>query len=145
MSDESRANNHLNELTSQKDAFIFYFKKLDIEMIDLILDGDKTYQDFPKTLFIQKLDNAFYRFLKKGDSELYSYQGTCCSQICSFDCKGIRFIGNNSGLYIDLVFKEEKGNLLDVYECHQFSTVSPKKDLSQKVFIDSANLPISMM
>jgi len=128
-----------------KEAFISYFKNFDINMIELLLDDGRTYQDFAKHLFIQKLGNAFDRFLKHGDNLLYSYHGTCNSELCSIGCKGIRFIGNNSGLYIDIVFKEENGNLIDVYECHDFSTISPKKKINQKVFIDTKDLPLSMM
>ena len=114
-------------------------------MIDSLLDDNRTYQNFPKYLFIQKLGNAFNRFIRQGDNLLYTYDGTCNSELCSSGCKGIRFIGNNSGLYIAVVFKEENDNLIDVYECHDFSTISPKKKINQKVFIDTKDLPLSMM
>ena len=114
-------------------------------MVNALLEDSKTYQDFPKYLFIQKLGNAFDRFIRSGDEHLLTYSGTCCSEVCSFGCKGVRFIGNHSGLYMDLVFKEENAEILDIYECHQFSTVSPKKKLEEKVFIDTSGLPTSMM
>lgn len=128
-----------------KEAFISYFKSLDIDMIETLLEDNRTYQDFPKYIFIQKLGNAFNRFIRNGDNLLYNYDGTCKSELCSIGCKGIRFTGNNSGLYIDIVFKEENGELIDVYECHDFSTISPHKNIKLKVFIDTKDLPLSMM
>lgn len=137
--------NDFEKIKSPKEALLYYIKYFDIEMIQLILDDNRTYQDFPKYLFIQKLGNAFDRFIRSGDEHLLTYYGTCSSDMCSFGCKGVRFIGNHSGLYMDLVFKEENEVILDIYECHQFSTVSPKKNLEDKVFIDTSGLPTSMM
>jgi hypothetical protein len=41
---------------------------------------------------------------------------------------------------MDLVIIENEGNINDIYECHEFSTVSPKKVIIQKVFIDTKDL-----
>lgn len=128
-----------------KEAFISYFRNFEIDMIESLLDDNRTYQDFPKYLFVQKLANAFQRFINSGDTFLNTYNGICKSEICSVGCKGSRFIGNHSGLYIDIVFKIENEEVIDVYECHQFSTISPKKTLLQKVLIDTKDIPISMM
>jgi len=128
-----------------KEAFISYFRNFEIDMIESLLDDNRTFQDFPKYLFIKKLANAFQRFINNGDTLLNTYNGTCNSEICSIGCKGIRFIGNHSGLYIDIVFKIENEEIIDVYECHQFSTISPKKTMLEKVFIDTKGLPVSMM
>lgn len=141
-------NNHINvnqeikELKTQKEGLVYYIRHLDIEMIDILLDNDKTYQDFPKYLFMRKFGHALDRFITSGDTHLNAYTGTCNSEICSIGCGGIRFIGNASGLYMDLIIKEKAGEILDVYECHEFSTVSPQKTLSQKVWIDTTDLPL---
>ena len=42
--------------TSQADAIIHYVKHLDIDMLETLLDSKLTYQDFPKSTFIQKLN-----------------------------------------------------------------------------------------
>ncbi|MBK6979288.1 MAG: hypothetical protein IPH28_21175 [Cytophagaceae bacterium] len=38
------------------EAIIYFWAHLDIEMIDSFLKIDRTYQDFPKYLFVSKLD-----------------------------------------------------------------------------------------
>ncbi len=142
MSGHINVNQELKELKTQKDGLVYYIRHLDIEMIDSLLDNDKTYQDFPKYVFIQKFGYALDQFITAGDAHLNAYTGTCNSELCSKGCGGIRFIGNASGLYMDLIIKEELGVVLDVYECHEFSTVSPLKSLDQKVWIDTTDLPI---
>ncbi|WP_026750669.1 hypothetical protein [Sediminibacterium sp. C3] len=138
----SHINQELKDLKTQQEGLVYYIRHLDIEMIDSLLDNDKTYQDFPKYLFVQKFGHALDRFIKAGDTHLNVYTGTCNSDLCSKGCGGNRFIGNTSGLYMDLIIKVKQGTVLDVYECHQFSTISPKKTLAQKVWIDTTDLLI---
>lgn len=140
MRDNANQNLEINKLKTQYDALIYFIRKLDIEMIDSLLDNNLTYQDFPKYLFVQKLGYAFDKFITMGDIQLYTYTGVCSSNLCSKGCKGIRFVGNKSGLFMDLIILETEGNVKDIYECHEFSTVSPKKEIIQKVLIDSNNL-----
>jgi hypothetical protein len=46
-------------LTTQRDAIKYFIEKMDIEMIDMILSNENTYQDLPKQTFIQKLSSSF--------------------------------------------------------------------------------------
>lgn len=142
MSSHTNLNQELKSLKTQKEGLVYFIRHFDIDMIDSLLDDDKTYQDFPKYLFVQKLGHALDRFIAAGDTHLNTYTGTCSAEISSMGCGGIRFIGNASELYIDLIIKEEEGNILDVYECHVFRTVSPKKTIAQKVWIDNKDWPI---
>jgi hypothetical protein len=135
----------LKGIKTIKDAVIYYIKYFEIDMIESLLDDKKTYQDFPKFIFIQKLGNALHRFMKSGDNYLLTYKGKCNSEICSIGCEGIRFIGQKSKLYMDLVFKIENESLIDIYECHQFKCLSPSVDFESKVFIDTKDLPTSLM
>ena len=61
--------------TSQADAIIHYVKHLDIDMLETLLDSKLTYQDFPKSTFIQKLNIAFDDFIQAGDKKLYISNG----------------------------------------------------------------------
>ncbi len=140
MRDNSNQKLEINKLKTQYDALVYFIRKLDIEMIDSLLDNNLTYQDFPKYLFVQKLGHAFDQFTYKGDTNLYTYTGACSSSLCSKGCKGIRFVGNKSELFMDLIILETEGNVKDIYECHEFSTVSPKKEVTQKVLIDINDL-----
>lgn len=135
-------NSELSRLKTNKEAFVYFLSKLDLEMAAPLLEEDHMYQDMPRYQFLQKLEHALDRFLRAGDTCLFIYNGTCTSQSCGFGCQGIRFVGNVSGLYMDLIIKEEAGKLHDVYECHAFSTVSPPKTLAQKVLIDTTGMPL---
>lgn len=53
-------------LRNQYEAVIYFMAHLDIEMVSSFLDDDKTYQDFPKYLFVSKLIKAFEYFEKVG-------------------------------------------------------------------------------
>lgn len=138
-------NSKLSRLRTNKEAFVYFLSKLDLEMAAALLEEDHTYQDMPRYQFLQKLEHALDRFLRAGDKYLFTYTGTCTSQSCGFGCQGIRLVGNVSGLYIDLILKEVDGKLHDVYECHAFSTVSPPKTLRQKVLIDTTDMPMWWM
>jgi len=69
-------------LTTQSEAVLHFFKNLDIDMVNELLDGDRTYSDLEKPLFIHKLGNAFDEFLAAGDEYLFLYAGKCSSVIC---------------------------------------------------------------
>jgi hypothetical protein len=145
MMNNSIDHNEIRNLKTTKDAVIYYIKSLDISMVDSLLEENKTYQDFPKHIFVQKLDNVLSKFILSGDNYLFTYLGYCNSELCSNGCKGVRFMGPNSKMYIDLIFKVENEELIDVYECHQFQCLSPKINFKNKVYIDTKDLPITMM
>lgn len=54
-------------LHTQADAVIYFFQRLDIDMVSDILEDNRTYQDFEKLLFNHKLGNAFEEFVKAGN------------------------------------------------------------------------------
>jgi len=54
-------------INTQSEAVLHFFKKLDIDMVDELLDSDRTYADLEKSMFIHKLGNAFDQFLSEGD------------------------------------------------------------------------------
>ena len=53
-----------NRLVNQSDAILYFLQRMDIEMINDILDDGRTYQGFRKSLFIHKLGNAFDEFIE---------------------------------------------------------------------------------
>lgn len=110
-------------------------------MVNDLLDNERTYQDFPKHLFIQKLGNAFTRFKDRGDSCLFVYPGTCQSYSCSLGAKGRRFVGNHSGCHMDLIIEDEDGHVRDIFECNDFTAVTMHKSIKNRIFIDTTHLP----
>lgn len=132
----------MNIIKTQYQAFLHFFKQLDIEMVDILLDENRNYSDLKKSLFITKLRNAFCQFIEAGDDCLISYHGVCCSEECdSRGCSGFSFYGNNSGLFMDLIVKEEHGRVVDIYDCSDFKSSSPKKEFNKWIKIDRIEFP----
>ena len=101
-------------IKTQSDAVLHFLQHLDIEMIDSVLDPNRTYQDFKKHIFIQKLNYAFNEFVQSGDTCLLYYPGFCNSLSCDYKCTGFRFVGNHSGNYFDLIIKIKNGEVVDI-------------------------------
>ena len=130
------------KLETQADAVLYFFQKLDVDMVSELLDSDKTYSDLEKPLFIYKLGNAFGEFLAAGDKHLFLYPGKCCSMECdSSGCPGYAFVGNKSGQFMELVFKEEQGRVTDIYDCSDFNAYSPPRKFEKRVKIDRLEMP----
>ncbi|MGL6269330.1 MAG: hypothetical protein ACRC2O_15460, partial [Chitinophagaceae bacterium] len=87
---------------TKKETIIHYFEKMDIRMLDILLDDTKTYQNASKDIFLEKLALAFKKFKNINDTFLTSYKGICGSKVCpNKGCKGFSFVGNISGQHID--------------------------------------------
>lgn len=118
-----------DDLKTQVDAILYFLQRLDIDMVNDILDNNRTYQDFEKPLFIHKLGNALDKFLAAGDTFLNCYSGFCNSELCNYRCTGFSFIGNKSKNYIDLIIDINEGVVHDIYECSEFKFL---QDVTQK-------------
>lgn len=121
-------------LKTQEDAFVHFMQQLDIDMIDAILDAEKTYQDFSKGIFIRSLATALDEFRCFGDTKLRSTPGECAG--CEKGCKGISFIGNKSRNYLDLIIKTEEGNIEDIFECAEFKNSDDTLKKKRRIYID---------
>ena len=96
---------------------------MDSKALKLILEDKVSYQDTIKTIFLKKLDEVFKEF-KKEDNKLIAYQVKCNSTECSNkNKKGISFVGNGSGRYINFIIEEnENGFVKDLHTCKDFCT-----------------------
>ena len=126
-------------INSQADAVLHFLEQMDTEMLNDILHDDRTYQDFPKHVFIQKLDGAFEDFKKAGDSLLSRYYGKCSEFGCNAGCEGFSFVGNKSGHYMDLIIEVKDGEVLDIYECLKFNNLACRIGRNRRVCIDKLN------
>jgi hypothetical protein len=141
MKDTNSSNSKLN---TQSDAVIHYIKHLDIQMIETLLDDKLTYQDFPKSTFVQKFDVAFDEFLQAGDNELDISNGFCSEFVCNNQCSGYRFSSKPSGLYFDLIIEIENGHVNDIYECSSFFCLSSDTNANKRVRIDRRDYKINI-
>lgn len=129
------------EIKTQSDAVLHFLKHLDIEMIDAVLEPSRTYQDFEKNTFVQKLGYALDEFIQSGDTCLNCYPGQCNSEICNYKCKGFTFIGNNSGNYFDLIIDIKNGVVHDIYECTEFKVMNVNIAKKKRIEIDCQTFP----
>ena len=118
-------------------SILKYMSKMDIEMLSLILDDSKTYQEASKEVFIEKLKDAFDKFKKENDNNLIPYPGICGSEECdNMGCKGYSFVGNISGSSLDLIFDEKNDEVHDIYYCHGFCAEKPQTEEYNSIIID---------
>ncbi len=118
-----------HELMTQDQAVLYFIQKMDIEMVDLILSNDYTYQDFHKSVFIRKIGYAFDEFMEAGNTHLNKYEGLCDAKICNYKCTGYTFIGNKTNHFFDLIIDIKDGVVCDIYEC---TILKNEKDLARK-------------
>lgn len=131
-------------LNTKAEAVTFYIKHLDIQMIETLLDDKLTYQDFPKSTFIQKFGVAFDEFIQAGDKQLDISSGFCNEVICNNRCNGFRFSSKASRLYFDLIIKIENSKVIDIYECKNFMCLDSTTIASKRVRIDRRDIKIKI-
>lgn len=122
-------------LRTQADAVRYFIQTMDIEMLYLILDDKITYQDFPRNEFLLKLERVIADFKKNGDIFLQAIEGRCGQ--CSKDKSGFLFVGNNSKMYINLLFDLSNGQIKDLYECSSFKTNFERQNFTKRLWIDN--------
>jgi hypothetical protein len=67
------------KLSNQSGVATHFLKVLDIAMISLLLDDNRTYQDVSKPVFLQKLASRLNQFIQAGGRNLNHYDGFCNS------------------------------------------------------------------
>ena len=127
-------------LHTQADAIIYFFQRLDIDMVSDVLEDNRTYQDFEKPLFVHKLGNAFTEFMKTGDTFLKCQSGFCNSKLCNYKCNGFSFTGNFSGNYLDMIIEIKDGIVQDMYECSEFKMQVKGIKKNERIVLHTFNL-----
>ena len=103
---------------TQKEAIFLYIEEMDISMLELILSDDVEFGDRNKKTFLKHIEQAFILLRHAGDTKLNHHKGVCESFSCeNTGCAGASFVGNYSKLHIDLIFVEEKGKVIDIFNC----------------------------
>jgi hypothetical protein len=107
---------------TSKEVIIKYFCEMDIEMLEMVLDDGRTYNDARMEVFLKKVDEVFDKFREGGDSELIVYNGAYRSEFL-FNEGDIcyTFVGNKSRNYINLIFDERNIDVYDIYQCEEFN------------------------
>jgi hypothetical protein len=106
-------------MLSKKELIIKGFSAMNISLLEVLLENDKTYQNATKETFLEKLNEAFESFRLSKDTALLPYVGKCIG--CSNKgCTGFSFVGNHSKKSINLIFDETTDNYKDIYNCSIF-------------------------
>ena len=126
-------------ITNQLEAIIYFIQKLDLEMVEMILKDDLTYQDLEKKKFIQILRDGFFEFNEAGDEYLNVYKTSCNS--CNKGKLAYLFVGNKSKNYMCFYFDTKNGEIDDMYECNWFKFNKDFVELNKKVYLDSPPFP----
>lgn len=122
--EKTPAGKKFSGIKTQADAVRHFFQQMDVEMLDMILDDGITCQDRTKQKFLGLVTLAFQLMQKDGDTELMISEGHCSG--CTKNHKGLRFTGNYSGKYLNMLFLEKDGKITDIYECYQFEAKGGK-------------------
>lgn len=122
-------------LKTQLDAVVYFIQLMDINMIDDLLEDDITYQNLKKSVFLNKLDDAFALFIEGGDTYLVSVYGFCEHIQCHYLKKGFRFTGNKSRNYMDIIFIQKNGIIEDIFECVQFCLNKELNEIGERIRI----------
>lgn len=99
-----------------------YFCEMNIDMLELALDDDTTYQEVTKELFLKKLSRLFDLFKDANDTSLLPFKGTCTADICNKGCTGFAFVGNASKKHASFIFEGDETAVTDIYVCNSFKT-----------------------
>ena len=133
-SNMQKKNQHLK---TQAEAVLYFLCRLDINMLNELLDSERTYADLPKARFIEKLGVAFNKFIYAGDDSLSLETGFCSSLDCdNCGCLGYTFVGNVSGHFLDLVVIEEEGKIIDIFDCTFLQVEGSSRDRDLRIEID---------
>jgi len=108
------------KIETQVDAVVHFIHKMDIEMLNDILDDKLTYQDMEKHRFLDMLEIAFDAIKRAGNEFLIPHKGMCNRSDCNYKFKGYSFRGDNTGAHIDLIIEQTDGIVEDIYECDEF-------------------------
>ncbi len=129
-------------ISCQAEAVLHFIEKLDIEMVDDLLDSERTYSDLEKPVFIHKLGNAFDILIEAGDSNLMRSKGVCTGKGCdNIGCSGYTFLGEKSGLFLDLVIIEKDGSIEDIFDCAELDSGASNRKYENRVRVDKLEFP----
>lgn len=110
---------------NKKEQIIKAIEEMDVSMLEVLLDENKTYGEATKKAYLKKLEKVFREFREEGDTELISYEGACKHKVCPMGGSGgngFLFVGNHSKSYFGLMFEETENDYENINSCMSFQT-----------------------
>lgn len=107
-------------------------EEMDIELLDLVLDTNKSYMDVSKEQFLSKLSSEFGKLKNKGITKFNKVSKGKC-QKCYNEYSGFTFSTKNND-YLDLLFLEKENEITDIIQCTKFKNKN-KLTKEKKIFL----------
>ncbi len=113
----------------KKEALLFFLCDLRMDMVDMVLANNRSYNDASKEVFIEKLSALIAEFKREGDTKFIPIAGKCTCKSCHNGESGYRFIGNKSRNYLDLIIQTDNDDqVLDIAYCPNFALLSRSEE-----------------
>ena len=110
-----------NPNLTKSQLIINALEQMDVGMLDILLDDEKTYQCATKEVFLKKLSKLFKNFQQENDTFFVARPGKCKSDECTNKgCSGYAFVGNKTDNYMSLVFEQVGDEYIDICNCNDF-------------------------
>jgi hypothetical protein len=122
---------------NKKELIVSAIEKMDISMLEVLLDDTTTYQHATKEIFLTRLAAIFKSFQNTGDTLLKAYPGICCSEDCpNKNTGGYTFIGNNTNSYTSFIFEEAENEIRDIRSCSNLVTQHNGIELKNHFYLE---------
>jgi hypothetical protein len=122
---------------NKRELIVSAFEKMDMNMLEVLLDDTTTYQHATKEIFLTRLGAIFKSFQCTGDTILKAYPGICCSEDCpNKNTGGYTFIGNNTSSYTSFIFEEAENEIIDIRSCSSLKTHEENVEKSNNLYLE---------
>lgn len=106
---------------TKKDYILKGIQEMNISMLEIVLNEEKTYMGAQKEFFIEKLEEVFNIMKEAGDTYLYRHKGFCKGCDCpNYGCEGYSFNGNKSRYNLEFLVDETKHEVENIRSCSYF-------------------------
>ncbi len=122
---------------SPADAVLYSIQSMDIDSLRVEL-AEGRYNERTKDGFLLDLEGVFNQFRHLGDTYLNRHGGVCKAYYCR-KARGYVFIGNKSGLAIQLGIHIEDGVVKNIFDCSHMQAfnehVRPERSIRMRDFL----------
>lgn len=123
-------------MPTNKEILFSSFCEMNISMLDLFVKEGKNEDDLSKEKAIEKLEELFAKYRKRGDTALIPHKGSCASDTCEHKgCSGYRFVGNVSKCHTPFVVIETETDWDDFFICHDFKSEEIQEELDEELIV----------
>ena len=111
-----------SQFKTQLESVLFHIQNMEIDKASEFFDENREFEYFSKLIFFANLKNMVELFSQNGDTFLNINSGQCGDCECHNESgNGYRFIGNQTGNYMDFIFEMEGENVVAFYDCPSFN------------------------